>query len=216
MIKYARINVLIMTSLLHSASFAVTVQWVLHHGYWFLFVAMLIEGPIVTAAAGFAAALGYFDPLFVFILSLLGDLVADILYYAIGYWGRLAFVERWGHKFGLTTERMKRMEQLLQTHAVKTLLALKLTPILPTPGLMLVGATKMDLRKFTIISLLITLPKSLAFMLIGYFFGQQYDKLSRYVTNGTYLIVAAIALIFLINYLWGKFSARVGSKIEKL
>jgi|SRR3989344_880595 len=201
---------------LHSVTFSAMVQWVLGHGYWIIFLAMLIEGPIVTAAAGFASALGYFNPFAIFGLSLAGDLVADIIYYAIGYWGRINLIERFGHRFGLTTERMKHMEHLMHTHPIKTLLALKLTPIIPTPGLMLVGATKMDLRKFTIFSLLITLPKSIVFMIIGYFFGQQYDKLSGYVTNGTYLILGALGLIIIINHIWGKFSARVGSKIEKI
>lgn len=201
---------------LHSVTFSAMVQWVLGHGYWFIFLAMLIEGPIVTAAAAFASALGYFNLFAIFGLSLAGDLVADVIYYAIGYWGRINLVERFGHHFGLTTERMKHMENLMHTHPIKTLLALKLTPILPTPGLMLVGATKMDLKKYTVLSLLITLPKSLAFMVIGYFFGQQYDKLSHYMKNGTYLIIGALGLIIIINYVWGKFSAKIGSKIEEL
>ena len=39
------------------ASFAGTVQWVIQHGYPLLFIVMLIDGPVVTAAAAFAAAL---------------------------------------------------------------------------------------------------------------------------------------------------------------
>ncbi len=201
---------------LHSATFSAVTQWVLVHGYWVIFVAMLIEGPVVTAAAAFAAALGYFNIFAIFGLSLAGDLVADVIYYAIGYWGRITLVERFGRHFGLTTERIKRMERLMRDHAVKTLIALKLTPILPTPGLMIVGATKMDIKKFTLISLFITIPKSLVFMIIGYYFGRSYDKLSGYAANGTYLILAALGLIILINYLWVKFSARIGRSLEKL
>lgn len=192
------------------------VQWVLAHGYWVIFLGMLIEGPVVTAAAAFAAALGFFNLAAIFGLSLAGDLVADVAYYAIGYLGRITLVERFGHYFGLTHDRIMRMENLMRIHPIKTLLALKLTPVLPTPGLMLVGATKMDLKKFTVISLLITLPKSLVFMIIGYFFGQQYDKLSKYVNNGSYIVVGVIILIIIINYLWIKFSARVGRSLEKL
>ncbi len=107
------------------------------------------------------------------------------------------------------------MERLMRDHATKTLIALKLTPVLPTPGLMIVGATKMNLKKFTFISLLITLPKSIVFMLIGYYFGQSYDKLSGYVTHGSYAILAGIALVVLANYLWLKFAARIGRKLEK-
>lgn len=198
------------------ASFTATFQWVLAHGYWFIFLAMLVEGPIITAAAAFAAALGYFNLFTIFLLSIAGDLVADVIYYAIGYWGRMAVVERFGHRVGLSKERLLHIEQLLHAHAWRTLLALKLTPILPTPGLMLVGATKMPLRKYTFISLMIILPKSLIFLLTGYFFGTQYDRLSKYVNNGAYVIVGVILAIILVNYIWNKATARMGRHIEHL
>lgn len=197
-------------------SFTAAFHWVLMHGYWIIFIAMLIEGPIVTAAAGFASALGYFNPFSIFLLSIAGDVVADIIYYAIGYWGRMSVVERFGYRVGLTKERLVRMERLLHEHAWKTLLALKLTPVLPTPGLMLVGATRMPIKKYTIISTVITLPKSLIFMYLGYFFGTQYDKWSAYVNNGGYVIAGVIIGIVLINYLWNKITARLGRNIARL
>ncbi len=205
-----------MDILFHSPTFAAVTHWVVSQGYWIILIAMLIEGPIVTAAAAFGVAMGYFNFGAIFILSLLGDVLADVAYYALGYWGRMALVEKFGHKVGLSKERLMRMEKLLHEHAWRTLLALKLTPILPTPGLMLVGATKMPLRKFTTISLLITLPKSLLFMLIGYYFGKAYDQIARYISNGTYVILAIIAAVILIDRLFRKYSARLGQKLEQL
>ena len=205
-----------MTEIFHLSSFSGVLQWTLTHGYWLIFVGMLVEGPVVTAASSFAVALGYFNISMIFILALLGDLVADVVYYAIGYWGRITLVERFGGKVGLTKERMERMEKLMKRNAGKTMLALKLTPIIPTPGLMLIGTTRMPLRKFASISLSISLPKTIVFMLVGYYFGRSYDKISRYINNSGYLIVIAVILIFVINHYWGKISARVGKKIEKL
>lgn len=204
-----------MDILLHSVTFSVMAHWVISQGYWIIFLAMLIEGPIVTAAAAFAVALGYFNLFAIFGLSLAGDLVADVIYYAIGYWGRITLVERFGHYFGLTHERIMRMESLMRDHAIKTLIALKLTPVLPTPGLMIVGATKMDLKKFATISILITLPKSIVFMIIGYYFGQEYDKYSAYVKSSGYVILAIAVVVIIANYLWIKSSARIGRAIEK-
>jgi membrane protein DedA with SNARE-associated domain len=143
------------------ASLNTALTWIIHHGYWLMLIAMLIEGPIITAAAAFAVALGYFDLTAVFLLSLAGDLLADVAYYGIGWVGRKQLAERWGHRVGLTTERMQHMEKLLEQHTVKTILILKLTPVLPTPGLILVGALRIPIRKFTLISLLITLPKTI-------------------------------------------------------
>ncbi len=196
-------------------NFSAASHWVLMHGYWFIFLAMLIEGPIVTAAAGFGVALGYFNFYTIFVLALLGDLVPDVAYYAIGYWGRITLVEKFGDKIGLTKERLERMARLMHEHAWKTLLALKLTPIIPTTGLMLVGTTKMPLKKYITICSLIILPKTIAFQLIGYFLGTQYDKFEHYFSNITYLVLAGLALIFIIRYLWVRYSSHFAGKIEK-
>src|SRR5437762_2032987 len=111
---------------MNTSDFSAVFAWTISHGYLLMFIAMLIEGPIVTSAAAFAAALGYFNIPMVFLLSLLGDIVADIIYYAIGYWGRLKIVDRIGPKFGLSKERMGNIEKLLGEHRIKTILAIKL------------------------------------------------------------------------------------------
>ena len=206
----------IFTQIINFSSFSGVVDWTLTHGYWVIFGAMLIEGPIVTAAAAFAVALGYFNIGIIFFLSLAGDLVADVAYYLIGYWGRATFIEKYGHFIGITKERIKKIDDLLERHAIKTLIALKLTPILPTPGLMIVGATRMPLRKFVPISMSITLPKTILFMVIGYYFGKAYDSIARYVDYGGYAIVLAILLIVIINYIYKKISLSISQKIEKI
>ena len=201
--------------LLPSADMTVVLGWVINHGYWLMFLAMLIEGPIITAAAAFSFALGYFTLPAIFVLSLLGDLVADIIYYAIGYWGRISLVERYGHYFGLTNERMERIEHHLEAHGGKTLLALKLAPFIPTPGLMLVGVARMRLPKFTLISLAITIPKTILFMIVGYYFGQAYSTFSKdfgYASMG----IAVIILLYMFYKAYQKSAEKIGESIEKI
>lgn len=132
-----------------ASEFSTALSWVIAGGYALMFIGMVVEGPIITAAAGFAAALGYFNPLIVFLLAIAGDLVADFVYYAIGYVSRATFVERYGHRVGLTKERMLRLETLIKKHPKKTMVAIKLSPLLPTPGLMMMGAVRMSLEQFT-------------------------------------------------------------------
>lgn len=204
-----------MYALIHSASFAAVTQWTIGHGYWVMFFAMFIEGPIVTAAAAFALSLGFFNFWAIFGISILGDLGPDVLYYAIGYWGRIALVERFGAKIGLTRDRMDRMAKLLHDHAWRTMLALKLTPILPTTGLMVVGTTKMPLKKYVTISLSISLPKTIMFILIGYYFGRAYDTINKYVSGVSYAVLAIIAAVIVIDWLWRKYSAKLGQSIER-
>jgi membrane protein DedA with SNARE-associated domain len=204
-----------MDILLQSTSFSNMVQWTLVHGYWLMLIAMIIEGPIVTSAAAFATVSGYFNLYYIFILSLLGDLIGDIVYYAMGYWGRMKLVERFGHKFGLSKERLEKIDGLLNNHPIKTLTAIKLNPLTPLPGLMLVGASKMPLKKYVVISLAVTMPKSILFIVMGYYFGNLYDVIAYYGNFG-FAIALIVVLGFVALRIYRKISYRIANKIEKI
>ena len=181
-----------------------------------MFIGMLLEGPMTTAAASFAAALGYFNIWIVFVLAILGDLVADVVYYAIGYVSRTAVIEKYGHRFGLSTHRMEKMEHLLKTHPGKTLIVIKLAPLLPIPGLMMVGATHMKFNKFAATAALIILPKVILFMALGYYFGRAYESISKYIENAQYVIVLGAVLAFAVYYGYKALTATIAQRLETI
>lgn len=193
------------------SSFQGVFEWVIHNGYPLMFLAMCIEGPTVTAAATFAASLGYFNPYFVFILSILGDVLPDMIYYSIGRWGSFGFVEKFGHKFGLTDARIEKLEKDIKNHEGKTVTALKYTPVLCTPGLMLVGAMKMQLRKYLGFVILVTLQKTLTFMALGYFFGQAYN-IGKYIKFGAILPFIIIVGYFVFIFGYKRISEKIVDK----
>jgi membrane protein DedA with SNARE-associated domain len=194
-------------------TFPAITQWILHNGYSLMFVLMLIEGPVVTAAGAFAAALSYFHLWIVFLLSILGNLIPDAVYYALGYWGRHRFIDAYGHYFGLTKERVKAAERLASKHTGKSLFAIKTIPFLATPGLIVIGASKMDLRKYIFWSIIITLPSSLIYLLLGYYFGAFYSTIDHYLHLGWYLIALTLAVLFAILYFQRKFTENFAKKI---
>jgi len=194
-----------------TTSFSGALAWIEGAGYLLMFIAMVVEGPIITSAAAFACALGYFNIVIVFILSVLGDLAGDYIYYGVGYFGRVAFVEKYGHRVGLTEERLKRMERLIREHPKKTLTAIKLAPLLPAPGLMMIGAVRMPVRRYTWLTLLVALPKTLLFVTLGYYFGAAYDRFSAVFQNGEYFLLAGIVLAVLAFYGYQKLSAVIST-----
>lgn len=204
-----------MDILFNSANFSEIVQWTLIHGYWLMLMAMIIEGPIVTSAAAFASVSGYFNLYYIFVLSLLGDLIGDVIYYVMGYWGRMKLVERFGHKFGLSKECLEKIDKLLNSHPIKTLTAIKLNPLIPLPGLMLVGSSKMPLKKYVIISLAVTAPKSILFIVMGYYFGNLYDIIAYYGNFGFAIVFVAI-FGFIAFHIYRKIFYRLANKIEKI
>jgi membrane protein DedA with SNARE-associated domain len=191
-----------------------TVQWVLQHGYPLLFIVMLIEGPIVTAAAAFAAALHYMNIWIVLSLSILANFIPDLVYYAIGYWGRGKFLDKYGHYLGITPERIASTEKLAATHSGKSLFMIKMVPLLATPGLILVGATKMDIKKYAFWSIVIIIPSSLLYLVIGYYFGAAYNTIEHYLNLGIYVAIAAAVIVITIAYFQRRYFSRLEKKIE--
>ncbi len=201
--------------MLDFTNFQQVFTWVIAHGYFLVFLIMCVEGPITTAAAGFAAALGYFDPWVVLIISVLGDLIPDSIYYFIGYSGRFSIVEKFGFRLGLTQARIDGLEKKLKAHFGKTMVALKLTPVIPTFGFMLVGYLKLSFMKFTKFSALVTIPKSIIFLVIGYFFGRLYN-IDQYVHYAEIFFPLTVLVIAGLYFGYKKASVLIASKIEKL
>jgi membrane protein DedA with SNARE-associated domain len=197
------------------STFQTVFAWVIAHGYPLMFLAMCLEGPTVTAAATFAVTFGYFNPFIVFALSMLGDIIPDVIYYAMGFWGRRATIEKFGKYFGLTENRIKRIEETIRMHGGKTVAILKYTPVLSTPGLMLVGAMRMTFSRFLWFVVIVTLQKTLTFMALGYFFGKAYN-IGKYIKYGALLPFIIIVLYFVFMFAYKKFSQRIVNKIEKI
>lgn len=187
-------------------TFQAIAQWVLQQGYTVMFILMLIEGPVVTAAGAFAAAFSYFHLWIVLILSVLANLIPDVVFYAMGYWGRHKFIDQYGQYFGLTKQRVAAAEKLAEKHTGKSLIAIKMIPFIAAPGLIIVGASKMNLRKYILWCAAITIPSSLIYLIIGYYFGAAYNTIDHYLHWGYYLLTGTIIIVLVILYYQRKFA----------
>jgi membrane protein DedA with SNARE-associated domain len=192
-----------------TASFSSILPWILVNGYLMIFVAIIIGGPIFISAAAFAAALGYLNVYFIFSLAFFGEMAIDIIFYFVGYIGRAKVVEKFGHFLGLTQPRIKKLEELLSKHTWKTIFIIKYSPIIPVPGFVMVGASKLNFKRFLFILFTLSLPKAVFFTLIGYFFGRAYGTLSKYFYYGQYLIIGVIVIFIIIDYIFVKISKKI-------
>lgn len=176
---------------------------------------MLIEGPVVTAAGAFSAALGYMNLWIVFFLSILSKIIPDIVYYVIGFWTRKKFLENYGHYLGLTRQRIEYLENLLENHTGKALTIIKLVPLIATPGLILAGASRIPIRRYTFWSIVLILPTSIFYLMLGYYFGEAYKTIERYFQYGGYALIILLVIFAVIYYGYRKLTQRIGEKVEK-
>jgi membrane protein DedA with SNARE-associated domain len=198
-----------------SMSFAEVSQWVLTHGYFLMFIGMLVWGPPVTAAGAFGAALGYFNLWIVFILSIASNLLGDVIFYALGYWGRQEFVRAYGKYLGITKPRLRIFEKIAENHVGKAMVISKLVPLLALPGLVVMGITRVPMKTYVWWAIVITLPSSLAYLILGYYFGAVYDTIERYLHLGGVVITLLIALFAVGLHLARRFSNKMEERAKR-
>lgn len=170
------------------------------HGLAVLAPAALIEGPIVTVIAAWLASRGLFDVWSVAAVVIAADLLGDFAFYALGRGGLARLPLRWRTRLGLNADRLARLAGHFEVKGGRTLLLGKLTHSFGFAVLVAAGAARMPLLTFFWFNLLGTVPKSLAFVGIGYGFGAAYARIDDWIARAS-LAVLAVALLAGVTWL---------------
>lgn len=175
------------------------------NSYVIIFLIMLVEGPIITALASYAASLGYFNIWVILLMSIFGNFIPDILFYSMGRFSRTKKIEFFLETYFLNGEgQVKKLENNLHAHFGKTFFIVKLCPMLPIPGLLLSGFIKIKFFRFLVYDLIFNLFYSIVFTLLGYSFGFAIDKFLKYFKIGQYSILGMLVLLIVV-YIFIKF-----------
>jgi len=175
-------------------------------GFWaYLLLALLVmvEGPVATLAGAVAASAGYMKPVWVFLSAATGNTMADILWYTLGYVGKMEWLQRYGRWFGLREKMILRLTGDIQKHAPKLLFVAKLTLGFTIPTLVATGLARVPIRRWLAVLLVSETLWTGTLVFLGFHFGQYVQRLERGVEiitlGGTLLVV--VALLIYISYL---------------
>jgi membrane-associated protein len=160
------------------------------HGSALILPLAVIEGPVVTLVTGFLTAQGCFTWYWVLPLLMCGDLIGDVVYYAIGRTGitPLGWI---GRIAGVRGALAPAFQLDLARNATKMLLIGKWTHAIG--GLVLVGSgmLRLPLPRFILVNLFATVPKSAVLFGSGYFAGDHYPFLERHYV----LVLVALCVV---------------------
>ncbi|MCL4378138.1 MAG: VTT domain-containing protein [Actinobacteria bacterium] len=193
------------------------VHFILKYGYPIIFLLVVYEGPLITIISSFLAASGLFNVFIIYPLVVIADLTGDIIWYYVGYFGREKIITRWGRFLGLPYSRMDKFEKInerFKNHQGKILFSAKVTHVIGFPFLIVAGIFKWDIKKFMWFNFLATLPKSLLWVIIGYFFGQASVTISKYLKYSTFISIGILILSILIYFIIIKIAKRFFKNYE--
>lgn len=185
-----------------------------NYGYLIFFPLTVLEGPIVTVIAGFLVGQHLMNFALVYMIAVVGDVVGDLGHYAIGRWGRDSLIDKWGKYIGITTFKIKGFDAHFKKNCGKTLLLGKLAHGFGSVILAAAGASRIPVKKFIFFNTLGSIPKSLLLMLIGFYFGQAFYRINKYLDYFAFGTFALGLLLLLFYYLIIKYGKKVSRNIK--
>ena len=156
----------------------------------------VVEGPIVSVVAGWLARLGLLPLGWAYGVLVLGDLIGDALHYAVGRSGARILPARWRARLGLDDPASGQLARHFGENGGRTLVVAKLTHSLGFAALIAAGAARMPLPAFLWYNLVATLPKSLAFLMLGYGLGHASALIDSWIWRvSLVLLVVSVGVV---------------------
>ena len=132
-----------------------------------------------------------------------GAIAGSACGYAIGFAGGAPAIERYGARFGLTQERLHRMNDFFSRHGTKAVFFGRFIAILRTWAALLAGTARMPLAPFMIYTTLGAVVWAGLFGALGYVFGRSLPALEHDITLATLCLLGAVIVfggIYLIGH----------------
>jgi membrane protein DedA with SNARE-associated domain len=185
-----------------------TVALVASYGYFFLFLASLAEnifvlgfiipGDLVVVLGGGLAQRAGLSPVFACLAVIAGVLLGSNISFWIGRHGGNALIERWGERFGIGEERVRRAEGYFVAHGAKTVFVGSFISGLKNLVPAVAGASRMGYVRFAAYSAIGSTCRSIALVAIGYVCGANLERAIGVVgsLNGWVLAIGIGALVW--------------------
>ncbi len=166
--------------------------------YLVLAILVLIEGPIATLLGAAAASAGLLRPSLVFVCAATGNLTADILWYTLGYLGKVEWLLRYSRYIGIRRKHLDRLQHEISEHAIKFLLIAKLTAGFVIPTLIAAGLAKVPLRRWFPVVLSGEMLWTGSLVLLGYYAAEAI----RQIEKGVQYLALATTVFFILLAIW--------------
>ncbi len=168
-------------------------------GYLAVFVLMTLESaciPIPSEVtmpfAGLAAASGDLNFWLVGLIGAVANLVGSWIAYAAGATGGRALVLRFGRYVRIRPHELDRAEAWFERYGDRAVFWSRLLPVVRTFISLPAGAARMKLGRFSVYSLLGSLPWSYGLAYGGYALGKNWERLADNVEIAAFVVVGIV------------------------
>jgi membrane protein DedA with SNARE-associated domain len=166
-----------------------------------IFVLMLLESaciPVPSEAtmlfAGFNVDKGEYSLFAAVAAGVIGNLIGSWLAYAVGYYGRIEWFEKHGHRVLIKPHHLKWADDWFQRYGDATVFFTRMLPIIRTFISLPAGVARMPFWRFTTFTLLGCIPWVFALTFIGKQAGANWEDWKNSLHYVDYAVVALIVI----------------------
>jgi membrane protein DedA with SNARE-associated domain len=171
---------------------------------------VIVEGPAATLLGAAAASGGYMNPVAVFFVAALSNMTSDLIWYTLGYSGKIEWAMKLGRKFGLRDRYVKRLQAGMHNHAAKIIFVAKLTNGFSLASLVAAGLTRVPIKRWLPSLVFAETNWTGMLVLIGFHATQALTK----VEHRMEIVIVIMSIIFLAGILvWARHMIKQEEKL---
>jgi membrane protein DedA with SNARE-associated domain len=164
-----------------------------------------IPSELVFGFAGYLVFEGRMDMTFAVAAGVLGGLLGSIIAYAVGYYGGKPFINKYGKYVLLSQKHVNIAQKWFDRYGLKATFYSRFLPVVRTFISLPAGVAQVDFKKFTIYTILGSLPWTVALIYAGMLLGENWHKIQTIGHSAALVVV--VGLVF-IGILWIKHTKR--------
>jgi membrane protein DedA with SNARE-associated domain len=173
-----------------------------NHGILAVFLLMLVEScgipfpsEVTMPFAGYLAATGHFSITGAVAAGVVGNLIGSLLAYGLAAaWGEALLLGP-GRYIGIRRSHVELADRWFQRHGLLAVLFGRVIPVVRTYVSFPAGLARVDLRWFSVLTLVGCIPWVAALAGAGYGVGASYDKISGPIDKVAIGIAVVVALL---------------------
>lgn len=181
-------------------------------GYWLVllmtfletsaFVGLVVPGEVTLLIAGWFASRDVLDMPWLLAAAWLGAVLGDSTGYAIGRFGGVKFLRRFGRYFFFRERYLEASYRYFRSHGGKTVIFGRFVGIVRAFGPVVAGISHMPYGRFLAYDIVGALLSSALLLSLGYFFGESWDVIGKWLGwGGLAVFVFIIALVIAVRYI---------------
>ncbi|HMC08850.1 MAG TPA: DedA family protein [Actinomycetota bacterium] len=168
-------------------------------GYAAIFFLMVLESAcipipseVTMPVGGLLASQGKLSLPLIILDGTAANLAGSLISYHVGRGGGRALLLRYGRYVLIKPHDVERADEWFARYGPPAVFFSRMLPVLRTFISLPAGVARMDLRRFSILTVLGCLPWVTALAVAGYFLGQHWDRVLTYTRPLEYLVLVGV------------------------